>query len=475
MRKVLAYLVCCSLIVAPIRRAEAVFPIPVIVGATLVFDSGAMAFGYAAATAAVAGGLALLSIKLKDSSGADAVTVRINPKAPQAVPSGWSAGAQAYSAPVPPSSATQGVTVSYCIDGNSAVSASGSFASIGACVAQISATLTASNAGSVTLTGSGAGTWTGNRYNAAGAFLWTIAGSFTTVSSCPSGYTVSGATCNLSNAAVVNKPSDNVAQYDGTGSTFDADAYDPDTSGVPANYIRSSDGKVITINSGTDKIVVTQNADASISLDQWKGRGDGTSDHVGLRVGPPNSGATNGGRVGTGAVNERVVGEGTSAGTTAASGGGTVNCVGCATEATQLQVKSAVEGIKNDGVKIKEEESVSASARSDASTKMTTTTTAHADHETKFSNVAGSGLGALGVPGLGDFSAPGAHEQGSVPGLFVQPASCSPVVSTWGSRSVSFDVCPVANFVKPILEWFLYGLTVLYVYGAFWRRPQEVA
>src|SRR6185503_1147887 len=217
--------------------------------------------------------------------------------------------------------------------------------------------------------------------------------------------------------------------------------------------------------------LVKVNGDGTLSIETHVGNGNGTTTVTKLTTAAPNAAAPDGATNASGVSSSVVTGEGTAETTTPVTGGDIV-CINCAIETTQQQVKTAVESLKNDGVKLKEDAPTWATQKATAESAQTATTAAADALEQKFTSVAGSGLSALGVPGLSDFSAPGAHSQPQVPGLFVQPAACAPVISAWGSKSISFDVCPVANILKPIFEWFLYGLTVLYVYAAFWRRPQ---
>lgn len=90
--------------------------------------------------------------------------------------------------------------------------------------------------------------------------------SYTSAVSCPSGYTLSGSICNLSNANLVKYPSDGVVSLmvDATGK-FIADPRDPD--GLPSNLAGISGQSSITQKSadGKQTQTTTANPDGSIT------------------------------------------------------------------------------------------------------------------------------------------------------------------------------------------------------------------
>ena len=293
-------------------------------------------------------------------------------------------------------------------------------------------------------------------------------GNITVSNTCPSGYTFSAGSCVLTDAPAVPFPSDGKAKRKVESGTQTADPRDPDT-GLPPGV--TSTPTSITVKSGTTTTTTTINPNGTVTVKAVVGNGNGTSTSTTVTTAPADPGAADGGTNATGVTEKVVPGEGDAVTEETVA---KIDCGGvpCATEGTQLANKALLQDMKDNGLKIKEDAPAWATQKNTAETGITTTTTAFTTHEGKFTTAQTSGIGALGVSGLSDFTAPGTHAQPGIPGIFVPSAACAPVVSTWGSRSISFDVCPVANFVKPILEWFLYGLAILYVYGAFWRRPQ---
>lgn len=343
------------LVAAPVRNSQAVFPIPVIAGIELVFSSGTMAAAYTTAIAAVAAGASLYNIKFKDSGGATAMNLRVNPKAPTTVPAGWAAGVNPYDAPVPPG--TSAASGKSCVFTGS-YSGTHSGADTNECFAAMVATLPtgpfgchASSSVVYTKTGETATAFNIFADHSPNPDCTDGVVSVANVSNtCAAGYTLSGGVCTLSNAAIVVKPSDNVAEVDSTGSIHNPETLDPDTGTPPANFDIDGTGKVLEVTDagGTKRTKVTQEDSGGLSIETWQGRGDGTSDYEKLTFGPTNGSSPTGGRVATGGTKERVVGEGTgTTTTTATSGGSGTICPGCATEATLSGVKSDTAAIRN--------------------------------------------------------------------------------------------------------------------------------
>lgn len=73
---------------------------------------------------------------------------------------------------------------------------------------------------------------------------------------CPTGYTLSGSTCNLSSASSVQKPLGTPCQILRTGNSFAYDASNPSCPVAPAsNGMIASDGSTIGVNGGTVTVV----------------------------------------------------------------------------------------------------------------------------------------------------------------------------------------------------------------------------
>lgn len=463
LRALVVALVSVALVVTPCRKAEAVFVVPVLVGAALVFDSGTLAASYAAAAAAITAGAALLSWKLKDSGGAEVMNVRVNPKAAQRVPSGWTAGSPASAAPVPPGTAGSIVTSYYYTYGTG----------------QNQTTYTTCQAAVVAWFGAGHTCIVNTGHSICIASADNCDATNNTgvitnnVTTCPSGYSLSGGTCNLTNAAIVVKPSDNIADADGTGSTVAFDPYDPDTSSVPASVQVAGDNKSITVtdSNGTVKQRMTWNNDGTLTWENWTGNGNGTSNYERLDFGAANSGAANGGRVATGGAKQIVVGEGSTTGNTTAA---TAPCTDCAKESTLQSVKTGVDSLVNDGVKVNEQASSWSGSKSASDTAQSNATSAFDDHKSKLDAIkAGGNSSGLGVEGLANYTPPSSPDATGYGALIPASSSCSPLSVTVHGHTSSVDICTIANATRSILEWGLYAMTFLYVLFAFYRREEK--
>lgn len=464
---------------APIR-AYAVFPVAIFPGLALVFESGALATGYAASVSLL--GMAVYGIVFKDGSGSEVLRVKINPKASDAVPASWSAGATAGASPVPPSTTSPANT--YTMPGYPSPSSN----SASGAVANLAAYLNAnpSPCGQVN------GVWQYTRYSVvsssestgdiygdcsplggSGHYNLTIA----VASACPTGYTSAAAICNLTTPTAVPYPSDNKAQIDGTGATFEPVARDPD-SAFPSGsgtITRSSDGKSISVSSasGSESTVVSKNVDGSITITGIKGRGDGTSDKETISISAPNSGASNGGSILTGGNKVQVSGEGSAVTSTPATGTGSLDCPSCAKETTLQGVKSGVDSLVADGVKIKEDAPAWAAERA-AATSAQTSVKAQQDALTAAANAATtSGKGSDLHPSISNLTLPvvKAPESSFWFSLMPAPATCAPIAfsSTGRWAGMTINMCPVLNALRGIIEWGLYGLTALVLYGTWFR------
>jgi hypothetical protein len=442
------------LALVPSRHSQAVFPIPVIAGIELVFSSGTMAAAYTTAIAAVAAGASLYNIKFKDSGGATAINLRVNPKAPQTVPAGWSAGANPGDPPLPPATSTP--------SGKSCVFSGGysgthSGADTTACFAAMVATLPTGPFGchassSVVYTKTGETSTAFNVFADYSPNPDCVDGvvSVAAVSNiCPAGYTLSGSTCNLSNAAIVVKPSDNVAEVDSTGSIHNPETVDPDSSPAPGNVDIDGTGKVIEVTDagGTKRSRVVHETDGGLTIETWTGRGDGTSDYERLTFAPTNGSSPTGGREATGGKKERVVGEGTGTGTSntpATSGGQGMVCPGCATEAT-------LSGVKSDTAAIRE--SLSTSGISSDSINLT------------------AGKAALDAAAIARGEAMTSVTSVSELGLGLSitwpTSTCSnPSVDLpRGHGTLSVDMCARRADIQSILKWMLSIVTSVVLFG----------
>ena len=85
----------------------------------------------------------------------------------------------------------------------------------------------------------------------------------------------------------------------------------------------------------------------------------------------------------------------------------------------------------------------------------------------------GGGAAGLGIGGLADFTPPTEHgAPGGLGSILPDGGSCSPLATTWGSRSLTFDYCPLVNYTKPIIDWFAACLTAFTIWGLWVGRAR---
>jgi len=109
----------------------------------------------------------------------------------------------------------------------------------------------------------------------------------TPANSCPSGYTESGGSCNLTNPSAAQRPSDGVCEILRTGNSYAPDPNDPDCTGNGATYPNSStvcvgplnDRTCSTINPTTGATTVTHSGD----------NGNGTTHNDTVNISPPDA------------------------------------------------------------------------------------------------------------------------------------------------------------------------------------------
>lgn len=196
---------------------------------------------------------AILAIALDQSKGAatnstsNQLTVKLNPKDPLPTPAGWNAPASGSIFPTPPST-TAGIY------GPPYMTVKGSFSTqSAACAAFDDATHKYTSGGYLNTTQMTCVM----TYTPTGATT-TPSGTINLTLGCPSGYTLSGSTCNLTTSANVKKPADNNCQITRSGNAYSVDPQDPDcASGQPAML-----GSTIAANS----ITMTRNDGSTASV-----------------------------------------------------------------------------------------------------------------------------------------------------------------------------------------------------------------
>ena len=185
---------------------------------------------------------------------------------------------------------------------------------------------------------------------------------------CPTGYTLSGTTCTLTNASAVKKPAGTQCEilYYSSSKTFQFDAANPSCDGLASQMVSSgSPGKMSTTSTAPDgskegwsfepygdgwKICQDKGANSTMQC-LYTGAyapGQGGYPIEGSTSGP--GGGLTGGGTGTGGTGTGTGTGGTGTGGTGTGGtgtGGTGDCAGygCAKESTQQQVLTGVQDI----------------------------------------------------------------------------------------------------------------------------------
>lgn len=224
--------------------------------------------------AAIAAGVGALlySVGLQDNNGNEFMGVRVNPNAPQKVPSGWTASSTAGADPVPPSSAgaPQVISVTSFDHTDNGTWASGQAScqqmdgelteknlTVGGCTSPITFSTFAANNGTCNV-----------HRNCSGTTLADISYSYTV--GCPTGYTNNLGICTLSSPSSVPFPADNRCGLTISGGVMSYDSRDPDCTGTPpAGIVKSSDGKTVTATNAGQQIKIQINADNSVTISSW--------------------------------------------------------------------------------------------------------------------------------------------------------------------------------------------------------------
>jgi hypothetical protein len=417
----------------PVQRANA-FVAPLAVPYVVTSTGQVIAWTAAAVSALVASGVAIWAVKFKDSGGNDALIVHTNSKSPKPTPSGWTPGA-AGAAPVPPGTAAQQQNVTGCTS-NLGGNQSGAFGpapggSI-ACVQAIDAALGAFSFTGITL--DPGDQWHANVPETGG----TAFGSIATVTACPTGYTVSGGSCTLTNASVVEYPSDGVGQKSSVGGSFSDDTRDPDNA-APSNVTTTAPQVTVKEGSTTTKIKIE--ADGSVTISTSIPNGNGTTSTTTLKTSAPNAGASDGGVNAIGLSTALTQGEGES---NTEAAGDACGGVPCATEGTQAQNRALLEQIKTntDGSSVTEAQKDLTSQKAALDSSVGT----HNDALTSATQVSSLGLGLSIAWPVGSCSNP----------TFAIPH---------GHGDLTVDMCGRRADLQAALQWFMTIATALALFG----------
>lgn len=254
---------------------------------------------------------------------------------------------------------------------------------------------------------------------------------------CPTGYSVSGSSCVLTNEAVVMKPSNGHCGVIRVGNTITNDSRDPDCSGsgsAASALSESAAGGVATAAAGGKTLMVEV---------------DPTSGNVRITgIEPTSSGDS------STVTTVGITGTGGSVGTVTGKSTATVTGTGTQTDLTNKSAPGACGGPGQPGCTINESGTPTGSGALDAA-------------KTGLSAVTPTSLGKLAWGGA-SHAIPGDLPSGSV---VVGSSSCTnPAAIHIFNTDVTMDICALWGPLKSWFAWVLYAITALYI----WKRTMRV-
>lgn len=268
--------------------AQAVLPVGFLIGELLIGTLGRAMFTSASVLGAAVAWIDFppsTDAGTSSATSAQPITVQLNPNSPLTsdVPAGWASPTGSQIQPQAPNPLPGGVTMSFPAGGNFSCGATGSYSTANAEAANNAACRTATDT-TYTWTAP-VGSWDGVAGHLTLMFATqtqrstgTIVGTNVQFDSangpsvaCPAGYTVSGTACNISNQALVQKPSDGKCAILRSGNTFSGDPQDPDCStGSLAGAGVIVSGANITVGSAPNKVVtVKANSDGTTTINNY--------------------------------------------------------------------------------------------------------------------------------------------------------------------------------------------------------------
>lgn len=432
-----------STITAP---ARAILPL-LIEGATLLAEGSTAGNALAALTVGSVAGIIYLGSNTT-GTGSKAGSVMDIPLGstsrdrPLDTPPGWTAPASNNVQPAPPSSATQSTI--YQVSG---YAASGSTPTE-ACANLLPVVQASNPAWGITSTVLNTSTDCKMYQGATYYGHATIA----PAASCPSGYTVSGSSCVLSNAASVMKPPDGRCQILASVNGFVIDPQDPECGDLAAKTgttVTSTQISTSTPGTGTTSSI-TINADGSRTITNTRANADGkTSTITTINVMPAANGF-NGVISGSSVVVVNGVG---SAANKSAPLADIKFPDDYNRENTQQQIKTDLDKIK-DQTDLSGQQPVNPGAAA--------TEKAGYDQETKKITD-----GLLLAPS--DYTANQVLNWFSwVPTMPL--GSCSPITGAVMGKTISWDICRYVTMINETIGWLLALFSAWTVYGVFFRR-----
>lgn len=250
--------------------------------------------------------------------------------------------------------------------------------------------------------------------------------------SCPSGYSLSGSACNLTNAGLVQKPTDNICPIVRNGTAYAVDANDPDCANGQAPTLSTTaagGGLAVVPSFNGDSANIERRVDGSWRIGYWVAD-PATNTTKGRDVTLSPGATSNDPPVVSGVTDSILSGTGSSA-------GGTVSTTtDPATAAAVAANTAAINELKTELAATGEAATVTGAAVTGAAALAQSYAGQAADVTQR--------AGGFGLPSLPGFLFP----------QFSSPV-CAPIGWTFQGRSVSFDMCPHVSTIKSIAAWVL--------------------
>lgn len=411
-----------------------------------------------ASTVLVGGALALLTLGAPPGAPASSapITVQINPKVPLITPAGWTPPVAPSIQPTPPNSMSPTSSVVYQLAGVNYST------KMDWCNAYKAAHWQPTIIPWVRDLTNGSTVCDGSYTGVAPAIVTSTAFGPTTINSCPTGYTLSSGQCVLSNAALVQKPSNGTCTILRTGNVFSGDPYDPDCflspaglSGLGTSTIFWSGGATGSDGGGS----VTINNDNSVTINNTVNNSGGTRTVTTITGSAP---ASDGTVLVTGKNEGDYSGQGSAA--TSAPAPLTMP-TDYNRESTQQEIKGVLDQLKTGqcGGPGQPACVMSEAGVSDAASSLTSSMSSSAgDRDSAFSAREALITGRSGGVGPG-MTFPWQIETGAV---------CSPLVLD-ASKGLVFDLCAQIPRIHEILSYFFYLFTALGIFGIFFSKGEK--
>lgn len=479
LKKAFTYFLITSFLWASVVAPAKAFALPLVALVLEAASAASITFPQALTLSAAAHGAAIAYIKFTDPTGSgNNLIVQLNPKAAIDTPGGWTPPSAGYGQPNPPAGSVN--PTSY-----NASSAPG-----GGCTGLETAALAhtcfqtkyQTTYAAQCAVGSGC-VWTVNGLNGQVVVNGGAPQGYALSPVCPTGYTLSGSLCNMTNAAAVIKPPMNRDLLMRTGNTL---ARDPrqspqdamNASGPVPPYSAPSTGEIVAKNPQTGEVtnVKINQTDGSTTVTTTKANPDGTTSTVKTTtISAPD--ATTGQTIVTGQKTETVQGTGSAAGTTSTPGASPTpptDVSNLATHSDNSAIQGAVDAAKNQAAADASQahaDSLAEQAKQDAlKEEMTVKPTEIVAADIAAAKADADGVFTAFVNDFANVEAPTDLFVFTPSGL--NPQACSVLSANFLGHSIVIDLCPYQQTIKDFAAYFLYLMTGASMFQIFLRRPE---